>query len=107
MTGEVVSDEAKKVEMMRNMIRKLIAFKVMELCLTAVQNQLQPDNITEKKKHPNLLQAKKMAEHVAVCTTDQCKKLWNTKWGTYIGKVGDNSDHFHFSNCERGRALNF
>ena len=47
-----------------------------------------------------------MAEHVAVCTADQCKKLWNTKWGTYIGQVGDNSDHFHFSNCERGRALN-
>ena len=36
MTGEVISDEAKKVEMMRNMIRKLIAYKVMELCLTAV-----------------------------------------------------------------------
>ena len=44
MTGENVSDEAKKAALMRNMIKKLILYKMMELCLTAIQNPLQPDD---------------------------------------------------------------
>lgn len=38
MTGEFISDEARKMAMMRSMIKKLIEYKVMELSLTAVQN---------------------------------------------------------------------
>ena len=44
MTGENVSEEAKKAALMRSMIKKLILYKMMELCLTAIQNPLQPDD---------------------------------------------------------------
>ena len=81
------------------MIRRLIAYKVMELCLSAVQNTLQPDDPSEVKKHPNIVEAKRMAEHVATCTSDECRKLWNTKWGTYVGRVSEEGNVFHFSNC--------
>lgn len=106
MNGEAVSNETKKADMMRNMIRRLIAFKVMELSLSAIQNMLQPDDPSEKKKHPNFEQARHMAEHVATCTSEECRKLWNTKWGTYIGRVVALGDNFCFSDCPTGRMLN-
>ena len=92
--------------MLRGMIKKLIAYKMMELTLTAVTNALTPNNSSEKKKHPSLMQAKQMAHHVANCTSLECRRMWNTKWGSYIGRGEGAEEEFHLSECDEGRQLN-
>lgn len=63
--------------------------------------------MSERKKHPNLEEAKRLAEHVATCMSEECRKLWNTKWGSYVGRAGEEQEGvFYLSGCERGKVLN-
>jgi|JI61114BRNA_FD_contig_51_2389164_length_726_multi_1_in_0_out_0_1 hypothetical protein len=51
-----------------------------------------------------------MVAHVAACIHNHglCSKLWNTNWGTYIGRkrLEGEEMEFFFTECPTGRQLN-
>ena len=48
-----------------------------------------------------------MATHINGCSSDQCRKMWNVKWGSYIGAEGEEVEgQFYLSECPVGKEIN-
>ncbi len=80
-------------------------FQRRALAYSCVENPLMPPE-GEVKKHPDMHFAARLVSHIFECSNPQCRKIWNTEWGSYIGQEPVEGQLFHFTNCALGRALN-
>ena len=87
--------------------KKLKAYRITLLTLSAVESTLQPRESDEMKKHPSHVFAREMSTHINNCKSTECQKMWNTRWGSYVGRQGEDIEgEFYLSECAEGKLLN-
>ena len=73
-------------------------FQKLNIAYFCSQNQQRPPP-GERKKQANFVDARKMKHHIDNCAHPYCKKLWSTRWGTYIGTAEGGELDFPLTLC--------
>lgn len=103
---EKLKHEREKRKAIMIVIKNMAVYQQLQLAYFCSQNPKMPPP-GEVKKHPEFPFAKRMIDHIAECCPHgSCTRVYNTNWGTYIGRAKTEHEEFFFTECPMGRQLN-